>query len=222
MDSPNIIIIRMLKLGKYSKQENLATTLGITPGALSDYKKKEFLQNHLIKKYLNKHSSIDEIELCYGKKQSKLHIKDNERLLIETWRKIIVLEELDRDLALLQKKQQILLDKILIYKLPSEEFISKSLKNKYVRHDLSLESSTKYHNLRIGFCFKDDDSLEVCSNCFNCEFFVTNKEFKYQILYIRNIIKEMFQFITYDNLDEAGLNFLPTLKQIDVYLDKMN
>ena len=97
MDSPSIIIKRMMTLGLYSKQESLATTLGISAGTLSDYKNKKFLQPHLIDKFIKKHPNINEIELCYGTTNALLYATNKERILDEILEKTTKLEELNQE-----------------------------------------------------------------------------------------------------------------------------
>jgi len=97
MDSPTTIIKRMMKLGKYTKQESLAVTLGISPGTLSDYKSKLYLQHHLIDKFMKKHPTISEIELCYGTTNALLYSANKEKILDEILEKTTKLEELNQE-----------------------------------------------------------------------------------------------------------------------------
>ena len=113
MDSTTTIIKRMMDLGKYSKQESLAVTLGISPGTLSDYKGKSFIQPHLIHKFIQKHPEINEIELCYGTTKATLHSSSKERILEEILEKTTKLELLNKESVRITSMQTNILNEIL-------------------------------------------------------------------------------------------------------------
>lgn len=116
MDHPSVIIERMLHLGNYQKQESLALTLEISPGTLSDYKNKRFMQHHLIERFLKKHPEVDEIELCYGRYCSGVHSKKKEQILNTILQKATDLERLHNEALNIYKQQSKLLNEILEYK----------------------------------------------------------------------------------------------------------